>query len=782
MSLSRSLLALALFAAWSPDALQDAPQVVEETWADGSARLRFEARTLDGAQQRHGSYRRWHAGLVPAVEGAYADGLPSGAWKAWREDGSPLLVGSFHEGRRSGKWELFHGEGRLAAVGEYLLGCRNGRWIYFDAEGAKVASESGQYRADKGNHPDRTRAWLGETLDLVRHGSWRTWWSNGTPQSEGAFRRGLRHGPLDFFLLDGTRETLYVAGVWEDGERREGVQAAPDAFRLPEERDTDFAGAAAIDLARLPRAARAPGVKNAERDSMSEWVRRYVELDEGDERRQAGLVLSQTGRAVVPELLEALRALDLSEPAARDLGAALNGEVLRGIVKASFPWSTEEGAEALAQDRLAVVRWFSWWELVRENEAYWSALAAAGEGAGPPLLDLRWIDPAPPGDAPPVADTAPDVPVAAPAALFEARRRAAVSDPRRREIALALDWLARHQEPSGRWKALAFDLRCEPESACSGLAAAEYDVGVSALALLALMAQGNTADEGIHADNVARGLTWLLSVQDPSTGSFVPTDRLAFLYEHCMATEALAEAVLFLGTPEARAALERAVRLVLLARNPRGAWRYAYPPDEDNDTSVTSWAVSALGAAQRAGLEVDSNAFAGARWWIDRVTDPKTGRIGYNSAGSLSARVVDKNDNYPPELTEAMSAAGLHIARVLGERHFEEAALERTRGLLYARPPTWNASGFTNDLYYWFHGAQALQGRRDAPARKWLDALRAALEEGQHRDGHAAGSWEPNGPWGWAGGRVYSTACAALAMQVDTRHAEPGPTPPARRR
>jgi hypothetical protein len=779
MPLPRVVLAIGLWAAWSPPAPQDpAPQVLEEAWPDGSARLRCEARTLDGAMQRHGSYLRWHPGLVPAVEGAYADGLPSGAWKAWREDGSVLLAGTFHEGRRTGKWEHFHADGKLAAVGEYLLGCRNGRWVCFDVQGEKLESESGTFRIDKGNHPDRTRAWLGETRDDVRHGNWRTWWSNGVPQSEGSFRAGRRHGRLDFFLLDGTRETEFVTGVYVDGARSGEAEPETDPFRLPEERDALFAGATATDPAGLPRAARAPGVKNAERDSMREWVRRYTTLPEGDERRQAGLVLTQLGRPVVPELLEALRALDLADPGARALGSALNGEVLRGIAKASFPWDAAEGEAALALDRLAIVRWFSWWELVRENEAYWSALAATGEGAGPALLDLAWIDREASAAVEPAAGAS--APAAALPALFEARRRAAESDPRRREIALALDWLARHQEPSGRWKALAFEALCQSESACGGPAAAEYDVGVSALALLAMLAQGNTAEQGTHADNVARGLTWLLSVQDPATGLFVPTDRHEFLYEHCMATEALAEAALFLGTPEASEALARAVRVIHQARNARGAWRYALPPDGENDTSVTSWAVSALGAAQRAGAEVDSNAFAGARWWIDRATDPKTGRIGYNTTGSLSARVSDKNQDYSPELTEAMSAAGLHVARVLGERHFEEASLERTRALLFARPPEWTAAGFTNDLYYWYHGAQALQGRRDAPSRKWLDALSTALEQGQRRDGHSAGSWDPNGPWGWAGGRVYSTATAALALSVDTRHAEPEST--ARRR
>lgn len=776
------MLLVALAASPDARALQDSAAVVEENWPDGSLRMRCEVRTVDGVAQRHGTYRRWHAGSVPAVEGAYSEGLPSGSWKAWRQDGTPLVAGAFHEGRRSGKWEHFHVDGRLAAVGEYLLGCRNGRWVYFDVDGAKLESESGMYRSDKGNHADRTRAWLGETLGEVRHGSWRTWWSNGVPQTQGAFRSGRRHGRQDFFLLDGTLERQFLSGMYADGAPVAEMAPEADAFRLPEEDELDFRGAPTTDPAVLPRAARAPGVKNAERDSMREWVRRLVDLGDDEERKKAGLVLAQMGRPVVPEVLEALRALDLTDPAARTLGAALNGEVLRAIAKGSFEWSTGGSEADLALDRLAIVRWFSWWELVRENEAYWKEVAVAGEGAGPPLLDLRWIDSASVAPDSAAAEAIPDAPATSQSRTFQARRRAAASDPQRREIALALEWLARHQEPSGRWKAQAFDLLCAPHKACSGLAASDFDVGVSALALLAFLAQGNTDVDGPHADNVARGLTWLLSIQDPATGSFSPTQNVYFLYEHSMATEALAEAVLFLEAGEARTALERAVRLLHAARNPRGAWRYAYPPDGDNDTSVTSWAVSALDAAQRAGLEVDSNAFAGARWWIDRVTDPKTGRVGYSAPGSTSSRVAGRNDDYPTELTEAMSAAGLHIARVLGERHFEEDSLDRTRALLFARPPSWTASGFTNDLYYWFHGAQALRGRRDASSRKWLDALHGALETGQSREGHAAGSWEPNGPWGWAGGRVYSTALAALTLLADVRHAESDSSAPPRRR
>ena len=40
----------------------------------------------------------------------------------------------------------------------------------------------------------------------------------------------------------------------------------------------------------------------------------------------------------------------------------------------------------------------------------------------------------------------------------------------------------------------------------------------------------------------------------------------------------------------------------------------------------------------------------------------------------------------------------------------------------------------------------------------------------QKTAGDEAGSWEPNGMWGGYGGRVYSTATAALSLEVYYRY------------
>ena len=50
-------------------------------------------------------------------------------------------------------------------------------------------------------------------------------------------------------------------------------------------------------------------------------------------------------------------------------------------------------------------------------------------------------------------------------------------------------------------------------------------------------------------------------------------------------------------------------------------------------------------------------------------------------------------------------------------------------------------------------------------ADTWRKQMVAAVSKGQHKDGEFAGSWDPVGPWGEQGGRVYATAMAVLALQ-----------------
>jgi hypothetical protein len=80
------------------------------------------------------------------------------------------------------------------------------------------------------------------------------------------------------------------------------------------------------------------------------------------------------------------------------------------------------------------------------------------------------------------------------------------------------------------------------------------------------------------------------------------------------------------------------------------------------------------------------------------------------------------------------------------------------------------------NLYYWYYGTLALhhqQGAgRDAENawNTWNTALSLSLVNAQLSEGPEAGSWEPNCVWGGYGGRVYSTAIAAMCLEVYYRY------------
>ena len=52
------------------------------------------------------------------------------------------------------------------------------------------------------------------------------------------------------------------------------------------------------------------------------------------------------------------------------------------------------------------------------------------------------------------------------------------------------------------------------------------------------------------------------------------------------------------------------------------------------------------------------------------------------------------------------------------------------------------------------------------PWEDWNAVVRDTLIGEQRRTGPYAGSWDPNGPWGRYGGRLYSTAIATLTLEV----------------
>ena len=79
---------------------------------------------------------------------------------------------------------------------------------------------------------------------------------------------------------------------------------------------------------------------------------------------------------------------------------------------------------------------------------------------------------------------------------------------------------------------------------------------------------------------------------------------------------------------------------------------------------------------------------------------------------------------------------------------------------------------FENMVQLWnaYYGAYALYQLGGNAWREWERSLKSEVVPLQCEDGDRTGSWDPDGPWGYAGGRVYSTALATLTLQVYYRY------------
>jgi len=319
-------------------------------------------------------------------------------------------------------------------------------------------------------------------------------------------------------------------------------------------------------------------------------------------------------------------------------------------------------------------------------------------------------------------------------------------------LSSALGWIAANQGADGSWS----DGGGQLVSGEQPNLPRPHAVGVSALCTLAL------AQSDAHQAAAERGLAWLRAQQDPDSGLVGSTVSHDFLYGHGIATLALVELLDDSATPAEIESVQGAIDYVLRARNPYAAWRYSVPPTGDNDTSVTGWMLAALDVARQKGLKIDEAALEGGLMWIDEVTDPATGRVGYDSVGSLSSR-TPANERFPRDKGEAMTAVGLASRVELSGADARREMLASHARLLKRSLPYWDPAAGTVDMYYWFHGTRGMHALGGSDWEVWRASLLRAAVQGQSVSSEP-GSWDPVGPWGYSGGRAYATALMALSV------------------
>jgi len=295
----------------------------------------------------------------------------------------------------------------------------------------------------------------------------------------------------------------------------------------------------------------------------------------------------------------------------------------------------------------------------------------------------------------------------------------------------------------------------------------KHDVAVSGLAVMAFLGGGHT-DRGSESENpyvgtVQRGLRYLMN-QQKKDGSFGAGNKA--IYDAAIAALTLSDAYWITRHPAYKKPAQHALDFLSVARNPLSGWGHGVRSGSSN-TAVTAWCVMALRAGRSAGLVVDPDSFAGADQWVARVTDEKSGRAGYDKKGGGVFRPKELADKFPADKSRAMTAAAVLTRIFLGQDPRKSAVVRKGAAECLKRPPVWNTQDGSIDMSYWYFGTLALFQIGGNPWRTWNRAMKAAIVESQNKVGtKEAGSWDPIGPWGAFGGRVYSTALMTVCLEI----------------
>ncbi len=313
-------------------------------------------------------------------------------------------------------------------------------------------------------------------------------------------------------------------------------------------------------------------------------------------------------------------------------------------------------------------------------------------------------------------------------------------------VALALKWLAQHQDAEGFWNIRVFDERC---GGCDHTQPIHADVALTGLATLCFLGAGHTQDSGgPYEATVGRAIDWLLAQQAPN-GDLRGDETM---YTQGIATIALAEALAMTDDERLREPVEWALRFIHAARSRHeGGWQY--DPTQASDTSVLGWMMMAMKSASTAGLPVPRDAFDVGTDWLERVSDP------------------DQPGLYPfrpdQQASPGMTAESMFVQQILGKTA-ADPIMQASADYILEHLPDWDRNP---DTYFWYYASLALFQHQGPAWTTWNNALKRELVAHQRKDDQAAGSWDPQGnQWSELGGRVYQTALCTLMLEVYYRY------------
>lgn len=340
-------------------------------------------------------------------------------------------------------------------------------------------------------------------------------------------------------------------------------------------------------------------------------------------------------------------------------------------------------------------------------------------------------------------------------------------------VALALQWLAAHQDEDGKW-----DGAKSKDGSHTG--------AVTGLATLAFLANGHTPSIGQYKDVTNHAVTWIAGTQQPDGhySSYHDAAGITLL--------AMAEAYgMSSGAPRApwQRNVQKAVDAAVAAQGEDGGW-HDVPGATGGCLPVSAWWMMALHSAKEADLDVPEAVFDRARiYWTNSAI--KVGELegeslyagryrpGQDRVTALSTSILlcgRQFLGYPQEDPIVQGAARV----LLGER--QDIANWRGGNNILPGRRTGEGAG-SQDFYAWSYQALGFfqLGPHSEAWQTFNPLMKKELVQTQRKDGSPEeyrGSWDPNdGGYHGAGqwGRVGQTATGALMLSVYYRYASVHP-------
>ncbi|GAB4140989.1 MAG: terpene cyclase/mutase family protein [Planctomycetota bacterium] len=337
-----------------------------------------------------------------------------------------------------------------------------------------------------------------------------------------------------------------------------------------------------------------------------------------------------------------------------------------------------------------------------------------------------------------------------------------IDDGLRNSVALGLEYLARTQREDGSWsQKIGYKLNNDYELMDQD---EHPHVGVTSLCLMSFLAGGHLPGRGKYGDNLNRGLDYVLScVQDDGQ----ITQNGTRMYSHAFATLFLAEIYGMVDRPEVRAALQKAVNLIVDSQNSEGGWRYR-PFARESDMSITVCQVLALRSARNVGIHVPYTTIKNAQNYVYRSAVPANERA--RSFGRRFHGMFPGDDGgvFRYQLREQaradfpLTAAGVTTLYAAGE--YDSPIIRQAMDYLGDRLEGFNetfglaARGHYFFYYGHYYAVQAFYVTGGNAWRSYFQRTKDLLISMQRRDG----SWENSaGP-----GDAFATAVATLVLQI----------------